>query len=128
MSTTESCNKGEWTKIGMITTANGMFAIVAPYYANSLGEWWDGYLARPFEQRRDDHRQFEEVRLKQITTSVSHPEGYEDSESALLFQADNGGWDVEARFCDYYGGGPDHAPVLCELRIRLHHFDDDEEV
>jgi hypothetical protein len=65
--------------------------------------------------------QFEEIELPQITTSVLNPDGYEDHESAFLFTLDNGGYDVEGRFCDLYGDG--HME-LCELRIRLHVHDE----
>jgi hypothetical protein len=65
--------------------------------------------------------EFEEIKLEQITYSVTNPDGYRDGETALAFATGNGGWDVEARFCHRFGEGPE----LCELRIRLHHFDDE---
>jgi hypothetical protein len=57
---------------------------------------------------------------------VLNPGGYEDREAALAFATpSNGGYDVDARFCDLYGDG--HWSI-CELRIRLHdhELDDDE--
>ena len=112
----------DWQKLGTITTSNGLFALVAPYYATTLGKWWnDVFLPENDARRRGElprtQPAFEEVQLEQITTSVTNPGGYRDIETALLFQCDNGGYDVEGRFCDIYGDG--HMS-LCEVRIRLH--------
>jgi hypothetical protein len=120
----------DWQKIGMVTTMNGMFAIVAPYYANTLGRWWNDVFLPTNEKRRRGELprmkpSFQEVELKQVTTSVTNPAGYEDSEIAFLFDVDNGGYEVEARFCDLYEDG---QPLLCELRMRLHYHEDDEEL
>jgi hypothetical protein len=127
MSDESYCDLHDWKTIGTITTGNGMLAIVPPYYAGTLAEWWDAKLRAL--QTSDNPRlltrqQFEEVSLRQITTSLAHPEGYQDSEQAFVFQTGNGGWDVEARFCDLYGSG--HLD-LCELRIRLHSHEDDDD-
>jgi hypothetical protein len=125
------CELHDWKRIGMITTGNGMFAIVPPYYGSSLRKWWNHDYLPKLEEERQGLRprlrpQFEEVELQQVTTSVTKPKGYLDSESALVFQVEsNGGYDVDARFCDPYGDG--HMSI-CELRIRVHaHLEDDDE-
>jgi hypothetical protein len=117
----------EWHTIGTVSTSNGMLAIVAPYYAHPLADWWDKQLERLERQRRDAEprqlREFEEIKLEQVTSSVMKPDGYADSEQAFAFATDgNGLWDVEARMCDQYGEG--HLQV-CEIRLRLHHFDEE---
>lgn len=45
----------DWQKLGTITTSNGMLALVAPYYANTLGRWWnDVFLAENEARRRGE--------------------------------------------------------------------------
>ena len=118
----------DWQKLGTITTSNGMLALVAPYYANTLGRWWnDVFLAENEARRRGElprtRPSFQGVKLEQVTTSVTNPDGYRDTETAVLVDCDNGGYAVEARFCDLYGDG--HMSI-CDLRIRLHYHDGDE--
>jgi hypothetical protein len=126
----EYCELHDWKQIATITTGNGMFAIVPPYYGNTLGKWWDRVFLPRNEEVRKGRRprltsQFEEVELRQKTWSVTNPKGYKDMESALVFDAPgNGGYAVDARFCDLYGDG--HMSI-CELRIRLHAHDEDDD-
>jgi hypothetical protein len=121
------CDMQHWKNIGEVSTENGTLAIVPPYYGNTLGQWWEDYLTLPIEDRRPDTWKVKQLDLRQITTSVTNPDGYEDREAALLIPCDNGTYDVLARYCDLYGDG--HL-TICEVRLVLHnveHEDDDEE-
>ena len=125
MSETEQCRDlREWHTVGKVSTNNGMLTIVAPYYARTLGEWWDTRLKHLDAIRSGAaprlQPEFENIKLEQVTHSVTNPDGYRDSETAFAFNTSNSVWDVEARFCDQYASG--HMG-LCEIRLRLHHYD-----
>lgn len=105
-----------WQTIGTVSTGNGTLAIVPPYYANTLGKWWDERVETLHADRMGN---FEAARLEQITSAVGG-RAYPDSEQALLVSCENGTYDVEARFCDLYDDG--HL-TICELRIVLHNVE-----
>ena len=124
------CELHGFKTIGQASTENGLLAVVAPYFAHTLGQWWHDYLeqndhTRPQLSMENSH----EITLEQTTYKQSCPDGYQDTQWALLVNCDNDIYDVEARFCDQYGDG--HMSI-CELRIKLHrwHHDDglDDEV
>lgn len=121
------CEVHDWKPIGTASTENGLLAIVAPYFANTLAQKWAELLSLPPEEFRawhDQHRNFAQLRLEQTTTKHDGT-SYADREDALLVSCENGTYDVQARFCDLYGDG--HL-TPCELRINLHwaeHAEDD---
>jgi hypothetical protein len=123
------CELHEWKTIGTASTSNGLLALVAPYYAATLGKWWDRTVGLPpheFRKWHDAHRNFEHLKLRQATAKHDGT-SYTDSEQALLVACENGPYDVQARFCDLYSDG--HLSV-CEVRINLHwaeHADDQDE-
>jgi hypothetical protein len=130
MTDTENVREqGEWTKLGMVTTSNGMLAIVPPYYGGAMNEWWHRVYLPGLDRVRAGlaprlRPQFERVSLHQRTSSVMKPEGYEDSEAALLFNTpNNGGYDVEGRFGPMYG---DDVSLL-EVRIRFDAYDEEDD-
>jgi hypothetical protein len=48
----EPTNLTDWQKLGTVTTANGMFAIVAPYYATTLGKYWNEHYLPNLQRQR----------------------------------------------------------------------------
>jgi hypothetical protein len=120
------CELHDWKTIGKVGTHNGTLALVAPYFAGTLGDWWNDYLTLPIEERRPDTWKVKQLRLRQATTKHDGLT-FEDCEHALLIPCENGPYDVQARFCDLYGDG--HL-TICELRINLHwaeHAEDEED-
>jgi hypothetical protein len=112
------CELHDWKPVGEVGTGNGTLALVAPYFATTLGDWWNDYLTLPTEDRRPDDWQVKQLDLRQMTTKHDG-HSYQDREAALLIPCDNGTYDVEARFCDLYGDG--HL-LPCELRVDLHRY------
>jgi hypothetical protein len=110
------CELHAWKPVGEVGTDNGTLALVAPYFAATLGDWWEDYLTLPTEARRPDAWAFKQLDLRQTTTKHDGT-SYPDCEAALLIPCDNGLYQVQARFCDLYGDG--HW-FPCELRIDLH--------
>ena len=115
----------EWHTIGTVAPATGCSSIVPPYYARRSGNGGtERSSSRATGRAAPALREFEEIKLEQITNSVMNPDGYRDSEQAFAFPTENGLWDVDARMCDQYGR---RAQGVCEIRIRLHHFDEEDE-
>jgi hypothetical protein len=116
----------DWVKLGMISTDTATFAIVDPCYADVLYRRWNDYLDAIglTRGRVDQNPNFEEWHLQNHYHPASEYPGM--GESAVLFRSeDDGGWDVEGRFADYYRSG---NMQLVEVRIRLKnhpHYDDD---
>jgi hypothetical protein len=99
-----------WVQLGVVSTDTAMLAIVAPEMAGILSDEWnaryigeDGKaLPRPASPPEHELVEFEEM-----------PVG--DVDRAVLFATHNdGGWLVEGRFGDIYGG-----MSLTEVRIRI---------
>jgi hypothetical protein len=109
----------EWQTIGTVGTDTAMFAILDPCLGARLAKYWETvYLP----SLRDETGA--PLERPQFVGAPLRAETYLGD--ALLFDVeDDGGYDVEARFCDRYGTG---RPTLCELRLRLHAHDpgDDE--
>jgi hypothetical protein len=110
------CELHDWKTIGTVSTDNGMLALVAPYFAATLAEWWNAsdYLPALREHRVSAHDP-QQLKLRHQSWKVTNP-SYEAHEDALLVPTDNGIYTVEVRHCEL-----DHIlPGPCELRIRFH--------
>jgi hypothetical protein len=114
------CELHDWVKLGQASTDTAMLAIVDPCQADNLHRYWHGVylpdICNPFK-RQVRRPQFHEVK-------VDPRPDYWLGDAVLFETFCDGGYDVEARFCDVYGDG--HMSI-CELRIRVHSHDDDDD-
>jgi len=129
------CELHDWQTIGMVTTDTAALVIGDPGASATLARAWHESVGR---MRDPDCRgcrvtpgckcepmgNFEELELRG-EPERTHPwvEARGTEHALVVDTGGDGGWHVEARFCDLYGDG--HLSV-CELRIRLHYHDEDD--
>jgi hypothetical protein len=104
-------NQTGWIRLGTVSTDTAMFAIVAPEMAGVLGDDWTArYLGEDGEPLPPPARPSEHELVEFEELDVG------DDKAVLFTTHCDGGYLVEGRFGDIYGGG--HMS-LTEVRIRI---------
>jgi|SRR5215207_4510506 len=128
------CELHDWQTIGMVTTDTASLVIADPGASATLARAWHERVGRMRDPdcpgcltpgcKCEPMHNFEELKLTG-DAELSHPwvEARGTEHALVLDTGGDGGWHVDARFCDYYGDG--HLSV-CEVRIRLHGHDEDD--
>lgn len=117
------CELHGFKNIGMVTTSCALLAILDARGGEGLEPAMDAFWE--VHNRDNCWPEFEQFKTNGKwgpEFAAEHPGG---RESGLFVRTEsNGGYDVDARFCDLYGTG--HLSI-CELRIKLHFHDLDDE-
>lgn len=104
-------NQTAWLRLGAVTTDTALIAIVAPEMAGSLGDEWTGrYLGEDGEPLQDPAT----TELHDVAEFEEFEAG--DTRAVLVATHADGGYVVEGRFGEVYGGG--HMSLM-EVRIRI---------